>query len=88
MVNQYYENSARLLDNFTGMWEYMMACFVLINTIMYTENIHGFVEKINRYNESSYYLFYFLRWFEEKLISEKIEIDKNGETCRMAAYLI
>ena len=68
LVNQYYKNSGKRLHNFTGIWEYMMGCFVLINRMMSTENSQDFVEKIKKYNESSYYLFYFVRWFEEKLI--------------------
>jgi hypothetical protein len=79
LVNQYYRNPKKLLDNFTGMWEYMMACFVLINRVMSTENGQDFVELINRYNELSYYLFYFLRWLEEKLISEELALERKKE---------
>jgi len=87
LVNQYYVKPGMLLSNFSAMWEYMMACFVLINKIMYTENIPCLVKNIKIYNDCSYYLFYFLSWFEEELISKKIEIDKNGWTHRLDAWL-
>jgi hypothetical protein len=88
LVNQYYGNSAKLLDNFTAMWEYMMACYVLINRVMYTESREDFVEKIDRYNECSYYLFYILRWFEEKLVNESMEIDKNSRYIKWRRRLV
>lgn len=73
LVNQYYRNP-QLLDNFTGMWEYMMACFVLINKVMSTEKEQDFIDVINIYNDYSYYLFYLVRWFEEKLLKGTIYI--------------
>jgi hypothetical protein len=74
LVNQYYTNPGKLLDNFSGMWEFMMACFVLINRVMSVEKEEDFVEIMNKYNESAEYLFYFVEWFEEKLIGEKIVV--------------
>jgi DNA modification methylase len=74
LVNQYYTNPGKLLDNFSGMWEFMMACFVLINRVMSVEKEEDFVEIMKKYNESAEYLFYFVEWFEEKLISEKIDM--------------
>lgn len=62
------------LKNFSGMWEYMMACYVLVNTIMYTTNEDTFVQKIEIYKKSNEQLFYFIEWFERKLILEKIRM--------------
>lgn len=74
LINQYYTNPANLLDNFSGMWEFMMASFVLINRIMSAEDEKDFVEIIKKYNECAEYLFYFVEWFEEKLIGERIVV--------------
>ena len=78
LVNQYYKNSAKLLDNFTGMWEYMMACYILLNRIMSTENKDDFLKAIERYNDFSDLLFNILRWVEERLVDETIEIDDRN----------
>jgi hypothetical protein len=62
------------LENFNGMWEYMNACYILVNTIMYTTNEDDFLKKIDEYTKCEVYLFYFIEWFETKLIRGKIKI--------------
>jgi hypothetical protein len=41
---------------------------------MYTKDRDDFIEAIIKYKKSEDQLFYFIRWFEEKLIREKIKI--------------
>jgi hypothetical protein len=78
LVHQYYVDSEKILENFSGMWEYMMACYILLNRIMSTGSRDEFLSTTKRYNESSYLLFDILRWVEKRLVDEKIEIDKNS----------
>ena len=41
---------------------------------MHIKDENEFVETIIKYKKSEDQLFYFIRWFEEKLIREKISI--------------
>jgi hypothetical protein len=77
LISQYYINPKMFDSNFSAMWEYMMGCYILINRIMYTTNKNDFVERIDEYNDCANYLFYFLDWFEGKLLSEKIKLYKT-----------
>ena len=78
LVHQYYVDHAKILENFSGMWEYMMGCYVLLNKLMSTQNKEDFLNTIKKYNKSSYLPFDILTWVEERLVDEKIEIDKNS----------
>ena len=46
--------------------------------VMSTGNKDEFLNTISKYNEFNNLLFNILRWVEEKLVDEKIEIDKNS----------
>jgi len=76
LVGLYYMND-KLLDNFGPMWEYLMACFILINRIMYVTKGNDFVETITKFIKCEEYLFYFIEWFEEKLTYEEISLGKR-----------
>lgn len=80
LVSQYYKNSKILLDNFSGMWEYSMGCFALINRIMCAIDKDDFVDKIKKYNESSNFLFDCSIAFEEKLVGEKLSLSRMRDS--------
>ena len=52
LAGLYYNNSKLLLDNFSGMWEYMIACYILISRIMHIKDENEFVETIIKYKKS------------------------------------
>jgi len=80
LVGLYYMNYKILLDNFNPMWEYLMACSILINRIMYITKKNDFVETIRKFIECEEYLFYFIEWFETKLTYERIKLEKRQKT--------
>jgi hypothetical protein len=77
LVSQYYKNSEKLLDNFSGMWEYTMGCSALIKRIMCATEKNDFVEKIKKYNEASHFLFDCSKAFEEKLVGDTISFSRK-----------
>ena len=73
-LSQYYKDSTHLSGEFSAMWEYMMACYILVNKILDSENEQKFIESVNEYNISAEFLFDMMINYERKLIDRKINL--------------
>lgn len=73
-LGQYYEDSTNLCGEFNAMWEYMMACYILVNKILDSVNEQKFIESVNEYNISVEFLFDMMVNYERKLIDRKINL--------------
>lgn len=74
-IRQYYDKSEPLYEEFSGMWEYMIGCYVLLNKILNSKTEEEFIALVNKYNSHAEFLFDMMLNFEQKLISEKIVIE-------------
>jgi hypothetical protein len=73
-LSQYYADSNNLSNEFSAMWEYMMACYILVNKILICEDEQKFIELLKKYNKLAEFLFDMMINYERKLISKKIVI--------------
>ena len=73
-LGQYYEDSKNLISEFSAMWEYMMACYILLNKILISENEQQFIESLEKYNTSVEFLFDMMVNYERKLVIKNIKI--------------
>jgi hypothetical protein len=74
-LNQYYAKNTNLSDEFSGMWQYMMSCYILVNKIIHSKKEQEFIDLIRNYNESAEFLYDMLLTFEKKLIRTTIVIE-------------
>ncbi len=86
-LSQYYEDSTHLSGEFSAMWEYMMACYILVNKILDSENEQKFIESVNEYNISAEFLFDIMINYERKLIDRKINLTHSKFVNRIKKIL-
>jgi hypothetical protein len=75
-VSQYYKENPTLLNEFSAMWEYMMSCYILVNKIMSSKGEQEFIGLLRKYNYHSEFLFAMMGNYEQKLISNKIVVER------------